>query len=63
MEAIKWYFAPCPAKQSEAGRGAFYFFLHIEICSRGLQVACFKMTMGSPNIKTFWHNVLHDITG
>ena len=26
-------------------------------------LACFKMTMGSPNIMTFWHNMLHDITG
>ena len=26
-------------------------------------ITCFKMTMGSPNIMTFWHNMLHDITG
>ena len=26
-------------------------------------VACFKMTMGRPNIMAFWHNLLHDITG
>ena len=24
---------------------------------------CFKMTMGPQNIMTFWHNMLHDITG
>ena len=24
---------------------------------------CFKMTMCPPNIMTFWHNMLHDITG
>ena len=28
-----------------------------------LPLACFKMTMGPPNIMTFWHNMLHDITG
>ena len=27
------------------------------------KVACFKMTMGPVNIMTFWHNMLHDITG
>ena len=26
-------------------------------------LACFKMTMVPPNIMTFWHNMLHDITG
>ena len=26
------------------------------------KLACFKMTMGFPNIMTFWHNILHDIT-
>ena len=27
------------------------------------RVACFKMTMSPPNIMTFWHNMLYDITG
>ena len=27
------------------------------------RVACFKMIMGPPNIMTFWHSMLHDITG
>ena len=28
-----------------------------------LVLACFKMTMDPANIMTFWHNMLHDITG
>ena len=31
--------------------------------SPGWILACFKMTMGSINIMTFWPNMLHDITG
>ena len=26
-------------------------------------IACFKMTLGSQNLMTFWHSMLHDITG
>ena len=33
------------------------------VSRRSPPVACFKMTMGPPNIMTFWHNMLHDIIG
>ena len=33
------------------------------VCSVHCAVACFKMTIGSPNIMTFRHNMLHNITG
>ena len=32
-------------------------------CCVAPRVACFKMTMGPPNIMTFWHIMLYDITG
>ena len=31
--------------------------------SKAPGLACFKITMGPPNIMTFWHSMLHDITG
>ena len=27
------------------------------------RLACFKLTMGPPNIMSYWHNMLHNITG
>ena len=32
--------------------------LESQCFSKPRWVACFKMTLGSPNIMTFWHNML-----
>ena len=46
---MSFYYAPRPAEQSEAGRGAFNFS-HIQIYTRLLQGELFKVTMYTAHI-------------
>ena len=66
--AVREALALCPELVLVCGEDlAEYRRVGVQWCAMytGVQciLACFKMTMGSPNIMTFWHKMLHDIAG